>query len=231
MDLYDVMRTAFAAREFTDDHVPDDLLQRVLDNARFASSGGNRQGWHVTVIRSAVTKRALFDAGLPAARLGAAQAAAGEVGWNSIIPSTVDPSSAEGMAVPDFLTNAFVSAPVVLVVTVDLRVVASMDKDLPRVGVVSGASIYPFVWNILLALRNEGLGGTLTTYAIAAESEIKQLLGIPDYVAVAAILPIGRPTRQPTRLSRRPVAEFTTLERWDGPQFGAKPSPVGAQRS
>ncbi|MCP5029813.1 MAG: nitroreductase, partial [Actinomycetia bacterium] len=41
MELYDAMRTTFAARRFTDDDVPDDVLYRILDNARFAPSGGN----------------------------------------------------------------------------------------------------------------------------------------------------------------------------------------------
>ena len=44
MELYDVMRTTFSAREFTDAPVPDEVLYKILDNARFASSGGNRQG-------------------------------------------------------------------------------------------------------------------------------------------------------------------------------------------
>ena len=46
MELYDVMRTTFAAREFTDDPVPDDVLWRIFDNARFAPSGGNRRRPH-----------------------------------------------------------------------------------------------------------------------------------------------------------------------------------------
>ena len=41
MELYDVMRTTFAVREFTDDPLPDPVLYRILDNARFAPSGGN----------------------------------------------------------------------------------------------------------------------------------------------------------------------------------------------
>jgi nitroreductase len=53
MQLYDVMRTTFAAREFTDDPLPDEVLERIFDNARFAPSGGNRQGAHVTVVRDA----------------------------------------------------------------------------------------------------------------------------------------------------------------------------------
>ena len=47
MELYDVMRTTFAVREFTDDPLPDPVLYRILDNARFAPSGGNRQGTHI----------------------------------------------------------------------------------------------------------------------------------------------------------------------------------------
>jgi hypothetical protein len=41
--------------------------------------------------------------------------------------------------------------------------VAALDKGLDRVGIVGGASVYPLVWNILLAARNEGFGGTITT--------------------------------------------------------------------
>ena len=51
MDFVDVARTTFAAREFTDDPVPDDVLYRIFDTARFAPNGGNRQGWKVIVIR------------------------------------------------------------------------------------------------------------------------------------------------------------------------------------
>jgi hypothetical protein len=45
--------------------------------------------------------------------------------------------------------------------------VAALDKELDRVGIVGGASVYPLVWNILLAARNEGFGGTITTMAVA----------------------------------------------------------------
>ena len=51
MDLYDVMRTTFAAREFTGEPLPDRTLYRILDNARFAPSGGNRQALRIIVVR------------------------------------------------------------------------------------------------------------------------------------------------------------------------------------
>ena len=72
---------------------------------------------------------------------------------------------------------------------------------------------------MLLASLHEGFGGTITTLATAREPEIKALLGIPPHIAVCAVMPLGRPVRSLSRLKRKPVAEFTTRERWDGPPF------------
>ena len=216
MELYDVMRTTFSSREFTADPVPDALLAKILDNARFAPSGGNRQGWRVIVVRDPATRQALSALAAPAAKRYAAQVQAGESPWNTVNPTKVDDATIERTPPPARLTEPFANAPVVLVVCVDLQVVASMDQFLPRVGVISGASIYPFVWNILLSARQEGLAGTITTLPVAQEPKLQALLGIPPHVAVAAVMPMGRPVARLTKLKRKPVAEFTTLERWGG---------------
>ena len=84
---------------------------------------------------------------------------------------------------------------------------------------ISGASIYPFVWNILLAARNEGLGGVLTTYLAGRESEVQELLNVPPSHAIAAMLPIGVPVKQLTKLRRSEVEDFTTLNTFDGEVF------------
>ncbi|MDO9457014.1 nitroreductase family protein [Nocardioides sp.] len=104
-----------------------------------------------------------------------------------------------------------------LVFFVDLSVVASMDQDLDRVGVISGGSVYPLVWNVLLAARNEGLGGTITTMAAVEEPAVKALFGVPDTFAVAAVVPLGTPVKVLTKLKRQPIEEFVTRERYDGP--------------
>jgi nitroreductase len=219
MELYEVLRTTFAAREFTADPLPDDVLAKILEHARFAPSGGNRQGWRVIVVRDPATKRALADFSAFAGRRYAAQAANGESPWNTIDPPKVDAATIERTQVPTRLTESIATAPVVLVVCVDLRVVASIDQNLQRVGIISGASIYPFAWNVLLSARHEGFGGTITTLATAREPEIKALLGIPPHIAVCAVMPLGRPVRTLSRLKRKPVAEFATRERWGGQPF------------
>ena len=216
MELYDVMRTTFAAREFTDDPLPDDTLVKILDNARHAPSGGNRQGWHVIVVRDRKTREALAALSMPAAKRYVAQMQAGENPWNTIDPPGVSADVIARTAVPARMTEPLLKAAVVLVVCVDLKVVASTDQYLDRVGIISGASIYPFAWSILLAARHEGFGGTITTTAIAEEPKVKDLLGIPPHVAVCAIMPLGRPVRQLKKLRRKQVGEFTVRERWGG---------------
>jgi nitroreductase len=216
MALYDVMRTTAAVRDFTDDPLPDDVLHRILDNARFAPSGGNRQGTHVVVVRADDVKERLVEITEPGARRYHAQRAAGETPWSGWDESHVTEQEVASTTVPASVTEPLLRAPVVLVVCVDLRAVAALDKELDRVGVVAGASVYPLVWNILLAARNEGFGGTITTMAIAEEPALKRLLGIPQPFAVAAVVPLGKPVRQLKRLSRVTVAELTHLEHWNG---------------
>ena len=218
MDLQEAMRTTFACREFTDDPVSDEVLHRILDVARFAPSGGNRQGGHVVVVRDKGVRQRLGELCVPTLRLYAAQVAAGESPFNTVVPSAVDVATALDTPTEPFaLFEHLGDVPVALVVSVDLAAVASMDKDLDRVGLVTGASIYPLVWNILLAARAEGLGGVVTTAVVPAEAEVQHLLDLPDTHAVAALLPLGVPVRQLTRLTRLPVEEFTTVDRFDGP--------------
>jgi nitroreductase len=220
MELYDVMRTTHAVREFTGDPLPDDVLERIFDNARFAPSGGNRQGAHVIVIRDQATREALAELSTAGARRYAAQLANGESPWNPLHPPKVTAAEIAATEVPPHFTAPLRDAAVVLVVCVNLEVVAAIDQDLDRIGVISGASIYPLVWNILLAARNEGYGGTLTTNVVAEEPRVRDLLGVPQSYAIAAVLPLGKPRKQLTKLKRNSVAELVTYERFDGEPFG-----------
>jgi len=220
MDLYDVMRTTFSARDFIDEPVPDAILRRILDNARFAPSGGNRQGWKVIVVRDDDTRDALGPLVEPAFRHYLAQIKAGENPWNAVEETKLSAQEIADTKVPQNFVHKLTHAPAVLMVFVDLRVVASMDKNLSRVGVISGASIYPFAWNILLAARNEGYGGVMTTFLAAEEDKLRNLLGVPPHMAFATMIPLGKPVKQLTKLTRKSVDDFAMLEKWDGKKLG-----------
>ena len=219
MEHDEVLRTTFAARQYTNDPVSDETLYRLLDQARFAPSGGNRQGWRVLVIKDTARRKALREIMAPTIRQYKAQALAGETPFNALKPSQVPQTVIDATSTEFPLIDQLEQAPALLVICVDLHAVSSMDKDLDRVGLISGASIYPFAWNILPAARNEGLGGVLTTFLANQEPQAKLLLELPDHVAVAAMLAIGKPVKQLTRLKRARVETFTTIDSFKGPVF------------
>ncbi|MEK9827554.1 MAG: nitroreductase family protein, partial [Rhodospirillales bacterium] len=139
--------------------------------------------------------------------------------WQSVYPTKVTEAEIEATEPSHHLTQSFIRAQVVLVFVVDLGKVASMDQFLDRVGVISGASIYPFVWNTLMAARQAGFGGTITTLAAAQEPKVQKLLNIPEEFAVAAVVPMGKPIKQLSKLRRNAVDEIATLETFDGAKF------------
>ena len=65
MDLREALRGTAAIREFTDDPVPDEVVAAILDDARFAPSGGNRQPWSVALVKDPQLRRRLADAMQP----------------------------------------------------------------------------------------------------------------------------------------------------------------------
>jgi nitroreductase len=134
-------------------------------------------------------------------------------------PAAVTAAAGAGFA------GALDRVPVLLVVFADLAALAAVDRDAPRYSFAGGASVYPFVWNILLAARAERLGGVLTTMLIREEDTVRHLLGAPGDWAVAAVLALGVPVSAPRRLRRRPVSSFATVDRVDGPALTEPPKP------
>jgi len=215
MDLFDAMRSAPTSRRFTDEPVAAEVLRRVLDSARFAPSGGNRQGWRVVVVRDADRRRAIRDLYVPS--------------WNAYMeqtggaqmlrqPDDFDPARVRMVQRADEYAQALDRVPVHLLVAVRLDDLVVTDAELGRQSIVGGASIYPFVQNLLLGLRAEGLGAAMTTLLVPAEAEIKMLLQMPDDVALAAHIGVGhRADDWPKRLARKPVEEFAFGERFGEP--------------
>ena len=111
MDLYDVMRTTFAARDFTDEPVSDATLARILDNARFAPSGGNRQGWKVVVVRDDGTRARLGELIEPGFRSYVAQVQAGEAPWNTINASAVSDEQVAATTLPPIFRGSSPTSP------------------------------------------------------------------------------------------------------------------------
>jgi nitroreductase len=228
MELTDALRTTGSVRAFLDEPVSDEDLYAILDDARFAPSGGNRQAWRVIVVKDEPRRRALRDLYLDGWHDYVAHVLAGLVPF-SPLASNEDRAAAlskREAAIAASQPNGFPETldrvPVMLVICADLAALAATDRDLNRYQIAGGASIYPFVWNILLAARARGLGGVMTTIATRNEAGVREVLELPNDQIVASIVALGHPTNRATTLKRRAVEEFTSIDTFDGKRFTAQ---------
>jgi nitroreductase len=222
MDIRHAIRTNGTVRAFTDEHVDDATVASVLDDARFAPSGGNRQPWRVAVVKDAVLRRELATLMQPVWDEYLETAAHGGNPFNVVDyvrPTEITPNKHN-----DLLAN-IESIPVVLAVAADLSRIAMMDAVLDRPPITGGASIYPFCWNLMLSARAHGLGGVMTTFLSRVEPAAAPALGLPDHHALVTTIFLGHPVHQPTKLTRHPVESFTTVDRFDGRPLKASITP------
>src|SRR3954464_3993016 len=155
MDLIETLRTTGAIRDFLPEPVSDETVARILDTARFAPSGGNRQGWHVVVVKDQATRQTLRDLYLPGWRDYLAMRQAGLVPWAPVTDEQTERDAVQRAGdLPDDALGDFAShfdeVPVLLVLLADLRALAAVDRDFGRYTMAGGASFYPFAWSILL---------------------------------------------------------------------------------
>jgi nitroreductase len=204
MELQDVIRTAGTCRYYRKDRVSDEVLARVIDAARFAPTGGNRQPLRFVVVRDPESKRSLAKWYL--------------VRWEAYL-SAMRQSQVRVGAPPrlieaaDHFAKHLADVPVLIVACAKLADVHPTDHLLGRLSVVGGASVYPAIQNLLLTAREEGLGAALTTLLCFDEPKVKELLGIPPEISTVATLAVGYPEKPfPRRLTRRPLAEIAFLE-------------------
>jgi nitroreductase len=213
-DLYETMSTLRAVRRLKPDPIPGDVIERVLQAACWAPTGGNQQPWRVIVVDDAERKQALADIYEPlwaryavnfAKRLEGAPADEAER-WGRVIVSG------------DYLAEHLAEAPAILMFCADFRAMAVTDAKLDRISLVGGGSVYPPVQNAMLACVAEGLGCTLTTLHCLREDDVKAALDIPDPWATAAMIPIGYPVgRGHGPIRRRPVSEMAFANTFDEP--------------
>ncbi|MFO1161309.1 MAG: nitroreductase family protein [Reyranellaceae bacterium] len=226
--LFEAMYTARSQRHFKPDPVPDALVEKVIDAAIRASSGGNTQHWTFIVVRDPAKRR----------EIGALYRKASDYAETiyrdrPTPPHLTNAQNRQFVANSAFLWDHMGDAPVILVPCLARRepppietlpsvVQARYAQHLANMARTSGASIYPAVQNIILACRALGLGTVITTNHMLYEDEVKATLGIPESVSTFALMPIGFPTRKYGPLTRKPVAEVTYVDGWGKPWTSEK---------
>ena len=202
--LFEAMYTQRAIRRLKPDPVPDELVNKLIEAATKAPSGGDRQPWAFIVIRDAAAKQ----------QIGAWYRDAWDKTYGQIPQDARDQLDDRTKRVyrsAEHLAFHLAEAPVFILVCL-----TGVPRLAPNVaGASHYGSVFPAVQNLLLAARGLGLGASLTTLHKLHEDEVKQLLGIPQAVETIALVPVGYPKGRYGPNRRRPVEEVLHMERWD----------------
>ena len=212
--LYQLMSTQRAIRRLRPDPIPNDVLQRIMQAAAWAPTGGNRQPWRMVMVHDRASKE----------RMGELYS----VRWNNftkIYRTRFDEAPEEErlkaertIAAGDRLAAGFGDVPVVAVVCFNPTFMAVTDSGQDRVSVVGGGSVYTAVQNLMLACRAEGVGCVLTTLLCMDEPAVREMLGIDADWYTAAHVPMGYPVAGGYGpIARMPVSELFFKDAWGEP--------------
>jgi len=191
--FFDVVARQRACREFSDDEVADDDIDRLLTAATGAPSAMNHQPWVFVVVRSVEARTAL------ATIMWELWDGAGRDATVGRVPGDLLREVDQGFRA------SLRRAPVMVVVAGDTQT-APLEQ--------LGWSVYPAIQNLLLAATALGLGSVLTTMAMFRADDVREIVGLPSALAPMAIVPVGWPARSLGRPVRAPVATKAHRERF-----------------
>lgn len=203
--LLEGLTTTRAVRRYRDEPVPEEALRAMLFAATRAPSGSNRQPFRFMVLTD----------GPNAAEAKAILGRAARQAWASKrVADRYDAGSGRDASSPKArvaramqrYVDEFDRVPVLV-----LPCLVRYRDTTP----LEGASVYPACQNLLLAARALGYGGVLTLWHALVERELRALLEIPDGVALAATITIGRPEGGHGPVRRRPLDELVFAELWE----------------
>ena len=204
MDLLEGLATTRAIRRYADTPVTDEELATILWSATRAPSGSNRQPFRFIVLRDgprALAARGVL--GAAAARMWKGkQAADGYASGSGAEPGS--PKARMARTMQEY-ADRFADAPVIVLACL----VRYRDAN-----PFEGSSVYPACQNLLLAARALGLGGVLTQIQLLAESELREVLGVPEGVALHATITLGHPVGHHGPVRRRPLGELIYEDGW-----------------
>lgn len=205
MELLDAIATTRAIRRIRPDPIPDDDLAKMLFAASRAPTGSNRQGFRFLVLRDGPkaqeAKRLIGES----SRAMWSQKRSQD-GYDEGSGGDPDSPKARQARVMEHFVETFEEIPVVVLATL----VRHRDPN-----PYEGASVYPACQNLLLAARDLGYGGVFISFHQLVEPELREVLAIPDNVAISGCLPLGKPVGNHGPVRRRPLSELVFEDSWN----------------
>lgn len=215
MDVDELLTSTRSARRTLATEAPVDLdvVRECLGLALHAANGTNQQSWRWLVVTDPEKRRVLA---------GHYRDGYLEMTGGLIADQLPDDAFGRIMTSTEWLVEHLAEVPV-FVIPCYRPYLPSDGAELFQAATLYG-SIFPAVWNLQLALRSRGYGSCITTLHLRRAAEVAELLGIPEGFTQGCLLPVARlrdPSPRPA--PRKPLAEVTAIDHWDGPPLEEAP--------
>ena len=199
--LFDTIYNQRQITRYRRDPVSKEDIDKIIEAATKAPSGGNSQPWHFI----AITDPELI------AKVGGLYRDL----WLGGRGHTPPPNEPPAYAAARYLANHMPEVPAMILVCAD-HSVGYMDRPQgePLERGRYASSIWLAVQNLFLAAQALGLGTRITTTHIREEEKIKEWLGIPDHIETVCLTPLGYPRGRFGPTNRKPAAEVTSYNRY-----------------
>lgn len=187
--------------------VPDALVRECLEVALQAPSGSNQQGWHWVVVTDAAKRKAIADYYSESwERYIASGRSAGALHADDPERAAVQKRIGDS---GQYLADHMAEVPVLVIPCIRAGSLGAGNQ--------AGlwGSILPAAWSYMLAARARGLGTAWTTLHLRHEAAISSLLGIPEGIAQAALIPTAYYTGETFKpAARLPLDEVLHVDGW-----------------
>ena len=204
-----------AIRRYRDESIPEKDLRDMLFAATRAPSGSNRQPFRFVVLTdSEKAKQAKVLIKQGAESVWRAKKTNDQYDQRSGA-DRASPKARMARTMDSYVENFDKVPALILPCLVRYREPTPME----------GASVYPAVQNLLLAARALGYGGVITGFHHMVETELKNLLGIPEEVFVSCTVTLGKPKGKHGPVRRRPMNELVYGDTWnESPEWAVDPA-------
>ncbi|MFC1873133.1 nitroreductase family protein [Chloroflexota bacterium] len=213
-ELLELMKTRRSVRRFKPDPVPDECITKMIEAARWAPSGANGQPWEFIVIKDAETKQKMADA------------------YRQVRPEHyyIEQTRVEGVKHNALSSQVnephFQNAPVLIMVCADKRAYQASVMAGSLIGTGGGSgdatfqkSVSNATFSLHLAARAMELGSQWHSILADWEQLLKPILGVPIYLQIHTMVPVGYPDYEPPKPYRRSAEEITHYEKYDMSRF------------
>ncbi|MEM3566696.1 MAG: nitroreductase family protein [Candidatus Bathyarchaeia archaeon] len=202
MDAIELIKTRRSIRKFKPTKISREVVNSILDLARWAPSAHNAQPWRVVIIDDDKVKVKLATA-------------MGRAWLSDMLKDGVPKEKAEAIVKVESWQR-ITESPIVLIVCLAMEDMHKYpdSRRLKAEYIMGVQSVAAYVQNMLLLTHHYGLGACWICAPLFCQNAVRKVLGLPRGIEPQAMVIMGYPDERPKTPPRKPLKTFSAFNSW-----------------